>query len=447
MRFFWVNTSVFYNNLIIAMLIAPAVASATTLKEATSLALQHNRQIEAQQMHTDAAHARAAEASANLLPSVEASMTGSRTDNPLNVFGTKLLQHRVTAADFNPQLLNNPSAINNYQTELSMRLPVYQGGAIWAARRQTGAMAEAAEWQLENTRQQTILQLIGAFTGVLEARSLIDASDKALTSASSHLRNVKAQLKRGFAIKSDVMDAEAHRLQAEVSLHQAQNGLATAQDRLRLITGSTVELVPEGRIRLEMPDLDMQQWIDRALADHPLLKGMQAQVDAAHADIDKSRSGYLPKVGLMASEQWNNNTPGLKNSNYTVGMEVSLNIFSGGADRARVDAATAEATRSELLLSDMRAQIRNTVMRAWRSLQESRSRAVAQQQVLDHAEESLRILTLREQVGLEKATDVLNAQAQRDESLARKIQSEFDVIRNQAALLYAAGALTPEVIQ
>lgn len=429
------------------MVIAPTMASATTLKEAVSLALQHNRQIEAQQMHTDAAHARASEASANLLPSVEASISGSRTDNPLNAFGTKLLQHRITAADFNPLQLNNPSAINNYQTEISMRMPIYQGGAIWAARKQTGAMAEAAEWQLESTRQQTILHLIGAFTGVLEAQSLVDASRKALASASSHLRNVEAQLKRGFAIKSDVMDAEAHRLQAEVHLHQAQNGLASAMDQLQLISGSNAEIAPEGQIRIDMPDLDMQRWIAKAMADQPLLKGMQAQVDAAHASIDKSRSGYLPKVGLMASEQWNNNTPGLKNSNYTVGMEVSLNLFSGGADRARVDAATAEATRSELLYDDMRQQVRNNVMRTWRSLQESESRAVAQQQVLSHAEESLRILTLREQVGLAKASDVLNAQAQRDQSLAQKIQSEYDVIRNQAALLYAAGALTPEVIQ
>ena len=183
------------------------------------------------------------------------------------------------------------------------------------------------------------------------------------------------------------------------------------------------------------------------MAEHPLLKSLQAQVEASEANVSRSRSGYLPKVGLMASEQWNHTSPALKNSNYTVGMEVSLNLFSGGADKARLDAAHAQATRAELLYEDMRQQVRNDVMRSWRALQESQSRAVAQQQVLDHAEESLRILTLREQVGLEKATDVLNAQAMRDERLARKIQSQFDVIRNQAALLYAAGALTPEVIQ
>jgi len=449
MRFFWLNTSAFYNSLIVALAIFPATASAITLKEAASLALQNNRQIEAQQMQAESAHAHAAEASAHLLPSVDARIAGARTDNPLNAFGTKLLQHRITAADFNPQLLNNPSAINNYQTEVALRMPIYQGGEIWASRRQTSAMAESADWQVENVRQQTILRLIDAFTGALEAKAMVDANEKALASARSHLHNVEAQLKRGFAIKSDVMDAEAHQLQAEVNLNQAQNALASAIDHLRLITGSDndAELYPQGHIGLDLADHDANYWIDRALADHPALKSMHSQLDAAQANIDRSRSGFLPKLGLMASEQWNNRTPGLKNSNYTVGMEVSINLFSGGADKAKVDAAVAQSTRTELLYTDLQQQIRNDVLRAWRSLQESKSRASAQQQVLNHAEESLRIRTLREQVGLEKAADVLSAQAQRDERLARQIQSEFDVIRNQAALLYAAGALTPEVIQ
>ena len=245
------------------MLFAPASAAAVTLKEATALALHDNRQIEAQQMNSEAAHAQASEASAHLWPQVDASLTGSRTNNPLNAFGTRLLQRSVTAADFNPQQLNHPGAVNNYQTEVAVRLPIYQGGAVWASRKQTGAIAEAADWQLETTRQQTILQLIDTFTAALEAKSLVDASQKALDSANSHLRNVQAQLKRGFAIQSDVMDAEAHQLQAEVNLRQTQNALATALDQLQLITGSSKTLDPDDRISLKLPTHDMQQWIEQ----------------------------------------------------------------------------------------------------------------------------------------------------------------------------------------
>jgi len=80
-------------------------------------------------------------------------------------------------------------------------------------------------------------------------------------------------------------------------------------------------------------------------------------------------------------------------------------------------------------------------------LEESKMRADALNHALAQAEESLRILTLRQRQGLERAADVLTAQARADQVRAGRIQAQYDVIRSQAALLRAAGILNLEAIQ
>jgi TolC family type I secretion outer membrane protein len=435
--------------LVVVAVPASLQAQTVTLKEAAAIALNQNRQVAAQDHYAGAMQARADAARGHLLPSVNAGVGGMRSTNPLTVFGSRLSQQQVTTADFAPGRLNNPAAYTNYRTYVGVQMPVYMGGSLWAGKRQAEAAAVSADWQLEATRQQTLYQLIAAYTGVLEARELVRAREQAVKAATTHRRNVQQLLDRGMAIRSDAMDAEVHLMQAGVDLSQARNGEAAAMDRLHLLLGQSaaVEIDPSGDVRLQLQENDLKQWLDEALDRRPELKASAEQLRASDAGVDRARAGFLPHVALHANEEWNNNTLTPKHNNYTVGFQVEMNLFSGGADKANVDAAYAEKTRSQLMLEDMTQQVRNEVRQAWRMLEESRQRADALAHALDQAEESLRILTLRQQQGLERAADVLTAQARADQVRAGHIQAEYDVIRSQAALLRAAGMLNLEAIQ
>lgn len=451
MRFSPFAGSLLAAGIILSATAAYAAEAETTinLKDAAARALAQNRQVSAQALQTDAARYQAKAATGHLMPSVDAAVRATRTNNPLNVFGTKLLQQSVTAADFNPATLNNPAAITNYQSEITLRMPIYQGGELWAGRKLASAKADEAEWQLTGARQETLFQLITAYTQVLEYQALVESSRKAVESAESHVANVRKLFGQGILIRSDTMDAEAHLLQTRVQLQQAENGLAYASDQFNRILGANPDesLTPDDQAALHIDNKGVEQWIETADSNRPELKAMQARIDAADANTDRQRAGFLPKVGVMASEQWNNSNLAPRHNNYTVGMEVSVNLFSGGSDHAEYQAAKAELAGNELLLADMRQQVRNQVFQAWRQLHEAEERSAAQQQILTQAEESLRILTLREKQGLERAADVLSAQSQTDSKRAMSIQASYDVIRRQAALLRAAGVLAMEDIQ
>ncbi|MDX8407899.1 MAG: TolC family protein, partial [Mariprofundaceae bacterium] len=138
---------------------------------------------------------------------------------------------------------------------------------------------------------------------------------------------------------------------------------------------------------------------------------------------------------------------GLKNRNTTIGATVSMNLFAGGSDRARVRAAEAERIGLELQIEDKQQQIENEVRQAWRSLNTAEQRYRSETVALQQTSESLRIKALRHAQGLEKTSDLLDAQVRLDTSRVARIRARYDVMIAKAALLLAAGTLNEEVVQ
>ena len=67
------------------------------------------------------------------LPTITASHTGTSTTNPLMAFGSKLNQEILTAADFNPTLLNNPVQTQNFSTKIEIQQPLINlDGFYWS---------------------------------------------------------------------------------------------------------------------------------------------------------------------------------------------------------------------------------------------------------------------------------------------------------------------------
>jgi len=420
-----------------------------TLKDTVTIAMAKNRSLMASGKHVEAMQANADIATGRLLPRISASYSASRSDSPITVFGDKLLQKRFTAADFSIARLNNPSAVNNYRTGLSVALPVYQGGALWAGRRAGEASAVAAEWQYQANRQAVILRVVQTFTLLRQAVAQRKAAAQALEAARNHLADTQALKRRGVAIVSDVMDARAHLLRDEVALQSVTHTVAAARDQLQLLLGVSPKtpFAITGVPDLVLASRDISGWLETADENRPGLREKAHQLEAARARSDAARAPFLPAVNIQATQEWNSNTITPRNGNITIAAEVSVNLFSGGADRARLQAAEAETVSLQLALADLKQRIHNEVLAAWRDLDDSESQLKANEQVLRQTLESLRIRRLRVEQGLERASDVLDAQTRADRARAEAIRSRFALVIAKAQLLYTTGQLTPEVIR
>ena len=107
---------------------ALAASDPLTLGEAMLLALKHNPALAAAGLAVETAEADLAKARARFLPTVNFNETYNFSDNPSQVFMSKLNQRVFTSQDFLLNNLNNPNAYGNFRTGLAMRQPLFQAG-------------------------------------------------------------------------------------------------------------------------------------------------------------------------------------------------------------------------------------------------------------------------------------------------------------------------------
>lgn len=102
---------------------------------------------------------------AGLLPSVGIYETYTRTNDAVNVFGFRLKQERFTQADFALGSLNHPSALNNVNTRLVVRQPVFGGGDAIFRWRQARSGIRAAQGMQDRRGGEVAFAVAQAYYG------------------------------------------------------------------------------------------------------------------------------------------------------------------------------------------------------------------------------------------------------------------------------------------
>ncbi|HEV8283146.1 MAG TPA: hypothetical protein VGQ09_02485, partial [Chitinophagaceae bacterium] len=95
-----------------------------SLQEAITASTSNNNAIKLSALDEQIARAKFRQTDAILLPQANVSYTASTTNSPLNAFGFRLQQRSITAADFNPKLLNNPSATSDFSAKFELQQPL-----------------------------------------------------------------------------------------------------------------------------------------------------------------------------------------------------------------------------------------------------------------------------------------------------------------------------------
>jgi outer membrane protein TolC len=102
-----------------------------SLEEAKKAALTNNKSLQLASLDEAIAVANYQQSAAIYLPQINFSYTGISTNNPLNAFGFKLQQKQIGLSDFNPDLLNHPSATSDFTTKLSIQQSLINMDAVF----------------------------------------------------------------------------------------------------------------------------------------------------------------------------------------------------------------------------------------------------------------------------------------------------------------------------
>jgi len=417
-------------SLLVPALVLPGLQAQDTLtiQDAIRRAWTGMGGLQAGQAMVDKAKAEAEAARDLELPTVSLGAGLTRTDEPMQVFGTRLDQARIGQADFVPSTLNHPDPVTGLGATLSVTQPLYAGGRLEAARRAGAAMAEAETQNQAFRRQQVALAVDQAYFGTQVARQGLRWAEDTLRQAQELERFVQARVDQGLLLKSEGERARAFRAQSEAGVAEARQRLGSARSALALLMGAD-------------PPEQLATAVDASLEDLPQGRGsrgdieaLRAQGEAARAGVAAARGAYKPDVGLNVAAGTARYSLG-DGGNWT-SASVGVRWNFSFSDSPRVEAARAAVRAAELGRRWQEQQADRDAAEARRGLEAAQAKMASAKVALEASESVRSMRQARHREGLLPLVEVLDAEAALSgaRTLLLNSQLEWRVSRAQLAL-------------
>jgi outer membrane protein len=433
------------------LLLLLAVVTATvyageplTLDHAVETALKNNPGLKAADSQVDAAQAGVVKSRSGFLPKVTFSETWSKTDNPMMALGTKLNQEIVTPMDFAPDAINNPDPISNYNTRLAVMQPVWNGGKEYLGLKQAGLAREAAVMDRNRTRQETVFNVVKAYYGLLLAKEYDRVAKQSLETSEANVKLAELRFKAGAVLQSDLLRAKVQLAEVREMAFRAGNSVKLAGANLNYAMGvpQGAEYDVEGALAVQEQQKDLDNMITEALSLRPDLVSMDRNRKNAETGIKQARTDYVPSLNLMGQVDWNSDKiAGNDAKSWAVMAVLQWNLFDGLVTTSRVREASANAERTRALEEQMRSGVQLQVRQAYYNLAASQERITATASSVQEAEEGLRTVQKRYEVGMTTFVDVLGAENALIRSRTNALQALYDNNIAAAELKLATGTL------
>ncbi len=337
-----------------------------------------------------------------------------------------------------------------YALSVMLTQPIYMGGAIIAANRMADIGEEMAQNNIEASTQNTLHSIDQAYWTVVSVHHKKKLAESYLAVVKKLDDDVSKMIREGVATRADGLKVDVKVNEAEMSLTQAENGLALAKMLLCQLCGmdvdSNITLADENADNLVSQSDDTQA--DRAVAmeNRPELKLLQNSADMSRQATKLVRAAYLPQVLLTGGYVATN--PNVFNGferklsgMWNVGVMVRVPLWNWMEGTYKVRASRIATTIVELERDDIREKIDLQVSQSQFKVKEANRRLAMATKNVENAEENLRCANLGFKEGVIPTTDVMAAQTAWVQAQSQKIDAEVDVKMSQVNLKKALGVL------
>lgn len=375
-----------------------------------------------------------------LLPSVN--LNANTTFNDQTVTYHNTIPNMITA--YRP--LNDRFNTHNYGVTLVQPLFRQQN---WVAFGEAALQVVQAEGQFRIAEQDLVLRVAQAYFDVLMAQDNVDLAVAQKAAITEQLEMAKRNFEVGLATITDAHEAQARYDLTNAQEIAARNALEIRQRALQQLINTTPEALSalgQG-FKLEDPQpADMEKWVADAQVGSPQLVIAKAGAEIADKEVDRNRGGHYPTVDLVAnySKNYANGGSfigGSDSTNKSVGVQLNMPIFQGGAINSKWREAEANRDRARDELENARRSVATQTRQAYLGVVSGIAQVKALQQALTSSESVLEASKLGQEVGVRTNLDVLNAQQQLYATRRDLYQAQYNYLLSQLRLKAAVGTL------
>ena len=404
------------------------------LRQVYQAALEQDSTMRAARAAADSGRERLPQAKSQLMPTINAS--AGRNTNDLNTTAPNILGTPVTTND---KYFSDNRAVQLRQPLMNMQR--------WLQFEQAKSMVNEAEATLDREYQNLVVRVAGAYFEALMADEQLDLVLAQKATYTALVDAAKKGLAAGSGTRTDIDDAQSRLDMASAQELEARQNQDLTRRQLEMLVNQPVAGIAKlnvAALKLVGPQpASLTEWTAKAEQNSPEIKALQARLDTARREVSKAQAGHLPTLDAVA--QWSNS--GSENitrinSRYetkSVGLQLTVPVFSGGYVNSTIRQAVAEQTRAEESLEALRRDLGVRVHKEYRGVSEGVMRVRALEQAVRSAEQMMKSTQMSLKAGSRTQLDVLNAQQQYTLALRDLAQARYVYLMSKVKLAALVG--------
>ncbi|MEJ2693879.1 MAG: TolC family outer membrane protein [Candidatus Thiodiazotropha sp.] len=424
--------------LILPLFWALTPAQAEDLMAIYQLALKNDPQLQAAKEQLNAAREAKSLARSQLLPSIG---LGATYDSVRRDRKTTLGVPDDASDSYNESAL-----------ALNLTQPIYRRDRFVQYEQADSTIAQA-EAQYAAAEIDLMVRSTTAYFNILSAEDDLRVAKSEREATGRQLEQAQQRFDVGLIAITDVHEAQAAFDAARAAEISASNGLDNAWEALFEIIGSQPKsnLAILGDALQMVPPVpnDLQSWSDTAQQENYSIRAANANLEVLNQEVDVSRSGHFPTLDLVGGYTLNRNDSDTATEAdvSSIGVELQVPIFTGGAVNAQTRQALANYRAAQQSLDQTRRSVNRQVRDAFRGVLSSISQVEALKAATISAQSALESTQAGYEVGTRTIVDVLNVQRNLFSSQRDYLNSRYGYIINGLTLKSAAGNLSEEDLQ
>jgi outer membrane protein len=356
---------------------------------------------------------------------------------------------------FSKSIIDSEFSSLTYGASLNMQLYHHDS---WLRLNNAEKAAHQSDLTYQVAKQDLITRVAKAYFDLLSTKDDLVFATAEKDAIARQLEQTKQRFSVGLTAITDVYEAQAQFDSAVTEEIRAENAIYQAEEELRVITNTypkNVSVLNTQRFSTSVPiPNSADEWQVTAEAKNLDLITAKVGIDIAQDNIDIARAGHYPTLdfGATYSGQDDESTindittdvPGV--NSYSLGVQLSIPIYSGGAIQSSVRKAQNSFVFASQDLSLTHRSVVRTTRNAYNTVIAAISAIKAFEQSVLSAQKALEATEAGFEVGTRTIVDVLDSTRNLYNAKRNLSSTRYAYIQNVLLLKRAAGTITDEDI-
>jgi len=345
----------------------------------------------------------------------------------------------------------NNSDVTTRDVSLTLNQPIYKHES-WAGFELVKHSLETSDYRLQSAEQELILRVTESYFNALLAQKTLQLFKAKEKADLSQLERAEASAEVGLASRVDVLQAKSSYDLSKSERINAENGLDISLEQLMKLTGQPVHALKAFPVKVILPEVNINLTELEALAekDNLNVKLSLSQQHTADSEIDVQKGGYWPSVNFQAKlsdtdySDFNAGASFQDNQRTSVGVTVSLPLYSGGGTSSKVSAARYQLVAAKEALRNSQEEARLNVRLQARNLERGGSLVAALQEAVNSNDAFVEAAEEGYNVGLKSLLEVLSARSNQTAARKNLVEAMHNQVLHKLRLESAIGDLNTD---